>query len=129
MGVLNNMNPKTDVISENTSPKIKNQMSDGFVTGEAPDISKTEVDEDFIESLVEGTMGVKSEKKQKIKETKTKPTPKINESKIEDLISRLSSLLQEAKQILKETGTTTGMMGSGPAGRKIIIPKRTREKR
>ena len=120
MGVLNNMNPKTDVISENTSPKIKNQLSDGFVTGEAPDVSDTTVTDDYITNILEGSMGVTVERKKKVvikEQNKTQPKPtKINEGKITDLITRLSSLLAEAKQMLSEM-TTVGMIGTNLSGK------------
>lgn len=113
MGVLNNMDPLRDTAPapvRSRNPIVESSTVSDFV----PDVTDADVSDDYIASILEGTMGVSVEKKSKkpIKEQKKQPVKKINEEKVTDLIQRLSSLLAEAKEMINEM-TTVGMIG-GP---------------
>lgn len=115
MGILGNMDPNKNIISDLPAPKkIKEEKQiENFV----PDVSDTEVTEDYINHLLEGTMNVPSVKKTpkvQVKEVKkTESNKNINEEKLNSLVSRLSALLAEARDFLNQVteGTTTGSGG------------------
>lgn len=113
MGVLSNMDPVKDSVAapvRSSTPIAESKEVSDFV----PDVTDTDVSDDYIASILEGTMGVPVERKAKkpIKEQQKQPSKKINEEKVNDLIARLSSLLAEAKEMINEM-TTVGMIG-GP---------------
>ncbi len=118
MGILENMDSGKDILTDAPSPKV--QMKDPNVSDFVPDVSDTNVSEDYITNILEGTMGVTVEKKKKVsvkEQNKIQPKPsKLNEEKLTDLITRLSSLLAEAKQMLTEM-TTVGMIGTNLQGK------------
>lgn len=118
MGVLSNMDPIRDSVAapvRSSTPIAESKEVSDFV----PDVTDTNVSDDYIASILEGTMGVSIEKKNKkpIKEQQKKTSKKINEDKVNDLIQRLSSLLAEAKQMINEM-TTVGMIGTNTLGGK-----------
>lgn len=119
MGILTNMDVRKDSI-DLPSPTRRIVSEDKQVSDFVPDISDTTVGEDYITSILEGSMGVTVDdtKKKPIKEIKKQPSKKINEERVTDLISRLSSLLAEARQMIDEM-TTVGMIGSNTLGRKL----------
>jgi len=113
MGILENMDAGKDVLPD--SPAPRKRIKDPNISDFVPDVTDTNVSEDYIANILEGTMGVTVERKKKVpikeqQKIQSKPT-KINEEKITDLITRLSSLLAEAKQMLNEM-TTVGMIGT-----------------
>ena len=119
MGILSNMDPRKDSIStpsKTRAPLVEEKTVSDYV----PDITDASVGDDYITSILEGSMGltVENKKKKPIKEIKKQPTTNINEEKVTDLISRLSSLLAEARQMIDEM-TTVGMIGTR-LGRKPI---------
>jgi hypothetical protein len=119
MGVLSNMDPKKDSVppSVDGGAPIRESKKDPMVSDFVPDVSDTDVTDDYIQHILEGSMGVpaipKKQKPQPVKETKKQP---VAEEKISDLINRLSSLLSEAKQVLSEMNTT-GMNGTNLSGK------------
>jgi hypothetical protein len=118
MGILENMDAGKDVLPD--SPAPRKRIKDPNISDFVPDVTDTNVSEDYIANILEGSMGVTVERKKKVvikeqKKLEPKPT-KINEEKITDLISRLSSLLAEAKQMLNEM-TTVGMIGTNLSGK------------
>lgn len=98
MGILENMDPKKSSIQlEGTSNKIVENKDKGVVSDYVPDITKTDVSDNYVDNILQESLGVKVTKKP---ESNTK---KITvENKLNDLVNRLSSLLSEAKQVLKE---------------------------
>ena len=118
MGILENMDAGKDVLPD--SPAPRKRIKDPNISDFVPDVTDTNVSEDYIANILEGTMGVTVERKKKVpikeqQKIQSKPT-KINEEKITDLITRLSSLLAEAKQMLNEM-TTVGMIGTNLSGK------------
>lgn len=119
MGVLNNMDP----VKNTTPTPVRNRhpiSESNTISDFVPDVTDTNVSDDYIRSILEGTMGVSVEKKKKVavkEQNKVQPKPaKLNEEKLTDLITRLSSLLAEAKQMLSEM-TTVGMIGTNLSGK------------
>lgn len=115
MGILGGMDPNKNIISDLPAPKrIKEEKQiENFV----PDVSDTEVTEDYINHLLEGTMNVPSVKKTakvQVKEVKkAEPNKNINEEKLSNLVSRLSALLAEARDFLNQMNeNTTGSIGT-----------------
>lgn len=98
MGILENMDPKKSSIQlEGTSNKIVENKDKGVVSDYVPDITKTDVSDNYVDNILQESLGVKVNKKP---ESNIK---KITvENKLNDLVNRLSSLLSEAKQVLKE---------------------------
>lgn len=119
MGILENMDPKTAALPPvEANHSIKESIKDPNVSDFVPDVTNTNVSDDYIANILEGTMGVTVERKFKkpIKEQQKQPSKKITEDKVNDLISRLSSLLAEAKEMINEM-TTVGMIGTNLQGR------------
>jgi len=118
MGILENMDSGKDTLIDSPAPRMP--VRDPNVSDFVPDVSDTNVSEDYIANILEGSMGVTVERKKKVpvkeqQKVQSKPT-KINEEKLTDLITRLSSLLAEAKQMLNEM-TTVGMIGTNLQGK------------
>lgn len=125
MGIMSTMDPRK--VSINTPSPVKRMVSeDKQVSDFVPDISDTTVGEDYITSILEGSMGVTVDttKKKPIKEIKKQPQTNLTEEKVNDLIFRLSSLLNEARQMIDEM-TTVGMIGGPRLGRKLNTPMST----
>lgn len=98
MGILENMDPKKSSIQlEGTSNKIVENKDRGVVSDHVPDITKTDVSDNYVDNILQESLGVKVNKKP---ESNTKKV--TVENKLNDLVNRLSSLLSEAKQVLKE---------------------------
>lgn len=120
MGILKNMDPKTSTIDTTVNKtSIRESVKDPNVSDFVPDIKDTNVSDDYISNILEGSMGIEIEKKSKkiIKENKQQKSKNINEDKVADLISRLSSLLAEAKEMINDM-TTVGMIGTNLSNRK-----------
>lgn len=124
MGILENMDPKTSSLPLSEGSVAKKPFKDPNVSDFVPDVSHTDVTDDYISQIIEGSMGIPSPKNKQrsmapkgnqipIKETKKHS---VNEDEVKDLINRLSSLLSEAKQMIAEM-TTVGMIGTNLQGK------------
>lgn len=120
MGILENMDAKKDIIQESSNFSTSIPVKDPNVSDFVPDVTDTQVTEEFIDYLLEGTMNIpvqKVSKQQKIKEVKKQqPSTNITEQKLTDLVDRLSKLLAEARQVLNEA-TTAGMLSVNLSGK------------
>lgn len=120
MGILENMDAKKDIIQESSNFSTSIPVKDPNVSDFVPDVTDTQVTEEFIDYLLEGTMNIpvqKVPKQQKIKEVKKQqPSTNITEQKLTDLVDRLSKLLAEARQVLNEA-TTAGMLSVNLSGK------------
>jgi len=117
MGVLSNMDPKANSVPPSVGGEspIRESRKDPMVSDFVPDVSNTKVTDDYIDQILEGTMGVASKKKQSQPAKQVKKQP-VTEARITDIIQKLSSLLTEAKEVLSEM-TTTGMIGTNLSGK------------
>lgn len=120
MGILGNMDAKKDIIKESTNITPTAPVKDPNVSDFVPDVTDTQVTEEFIDYLLEGTMNIpvqKVPKQQKIKEVKKQqPSANLTEQKLSDLVDKLSKLLAEARQVLNEA-TTAGMISANLSGK------------
>lgn len=120
MGILGNMDARKDAIQEASHITPTAPVKDPNVSDFVPDVTDTQVTEDFIDYLLEGTMNIpvqKVPKQQKIKEVKKQqPSANLTEQKLSDLVDKLSKLLAEARQVLNEA-TTAGMLSANLSGK------------
>lgn len=98
MGILENMDPKKSSIQlEGTSNKVTENKDKGVVSDYVPDITKTDVSDNYVDNILQESLGVKVNRKPELVNKKI-----TVENKLTDLVNKLSSLLNEAKQVLKE---------------------------
>lgn len=124
MGIMSNMNARKDLI-ETEAPPRRQVSEEKSIPNFVPDITDVKVGEDYITSILEGSMGVTVDntRKKPIKEIKKQSQTNLTEEKVNDLIFRLSSLLNEARQMIDEM-TTVGMIGGPRMGRKVVKNKK-----
>lgn len=131
MGVLSNMDPKKVSVPPpvDAATPIRESKKDPMVSDFVPDVSDTQVTDNYIASILEGAMGVPAKATKTIKETKVTKQVESKEEKLANLVERLNLLIKEAKQILSEeamtpAAVTTGKI-AGPKG-KIMIKRKGR---
>ena len=97
---------------KNDPNKFKPSLKEStLASADAPDVSKVNVPDDFIKSIMEGK-AYKPKRERMIKES--------SEDRLSNLIGQLSNLITEARSILEECGTTgVGNIGTYSVKKKL----------
>lgn len=131
MGVLSNMDPNKVSVppSVDQAAPIRETKKDPMISDFVPDVSDTQVTDNYIASILEGAMGVPAKEHKSVKEIKQSKQIESKEQKLASLVERLNLLIKEAKQILSEEAMTPAAVTSGklagPKG-KIMIKRKGR---